>query len=82
LKAAAVPTTLTRVYDFTEYVDTAPVSELDPVLWLEADRLKSLDFAPEHLENQRKVVEEEVRVNVAERALRPLLRHRPSRQSV
>jgi predicted Zn-dependent peptidase len=51
-------------YDFTEYVDTAPVSELDPVLWLEADRLKSLDFAPEHLENQRKVVEEEVRVNV------------------
>jgi zinc protease len=51
-------------YDFTEYVDTAPVSALDPVLWLEADRLKSLDFAPEHLENQRKVVEEEVRVNV------------------
>src|SRR5271167_3563266 len=51
-------------YDFTEYVDTAPVSELDPVLWLEADRLKTLDFAPEHLENQRKVVEEEVRVNV------------------
>jgi predicted Zn-dependent peptidase len=51
-------------YDFTEYTDTAPVSELDPVLWLEADRLKSLDFAPEHLENQRKVVEEEVRVNV------------------
>jgi predicted Zn-dependent peptidase len=51
-------------YDFTEYVDTAPVSALDPVLWLEADRLKTLDFAPEHLENQRKVVEEEVRVNV------------------
>jgi zinc protease len=51
-------------YDFTEYIDTAPVSELDPVLWLEADRLKSLDFSPEHLENQRKVVEEEVRVNV------------------
>ena len=51
-------------YDFTEYIDTAPVSALDPVLWLEADRLKTLDFAPEHLENQRKVVEEEVRVNV------------------
>ena len=51
-------------YDFTEYVDTAPVSELAPVLWLEADRLKSLDFSPDHLENQRKVVEEEVRVNV------------------
>ena len=51
-------------YDFTEYVDTAPVSAFDPVLWLEADRMKTLDFAPEHLENQRKVVEEEVRVNV------------------
>jgi len=51
-------------YDFTEYIDTAPVSALDPVLWLEADRLRTLDFAPEHLENQRKVVEEEVRVNV------------------
>jgi len=51
-------------YDFTEYIDTAPISALAPVLWLEADRLKTLDFAPEHLENQRKVVEEEVRVNV------------------
>jgi predicted Zn-dependent peptidase len=51
-------------YDFTEYVDTAPVSALDPVLWLEADRLNTLDFSPNHLENQRKVVEEEVRVNV------------------
>ncbi len=51
-------------YDFTEYVDSAPTSALEPVLWLEADRLKTLDFAPEHLENQRKVVEEEVRVNV------------------
>jgi zinc protease len=51
-------------YDFTEYIDAAPVSALDPVLWLEADRMKTLDFAPEHLDNQRRVVEEEVRVNV------------------
>lgn len=51
-------------YDFTEYVETAPISALDPVLWLEADRLKTLDFSPENLDNQRKVVEEEVRVNV------------------
>lgn len=51
-------------YDFTEYVDTAPISALDPTLWLEADRLKTLDFSPANLENQRKVVEEEVRVNV------------------
>jgi zinc protease len=51
-------------YDFTEYVETAPVSALDPILWIEADRMKTLDFSPVNLENQRKVVEEEVRVNV------------------
>ena len=51
-------------WDFTEYIDTAPVAALDPVLWLEADRMKTLDFVPENLENQRKVVEEEVRVNM------------------
>ncbi len=51
-------------YDFTEYIETAPVSALDPILWLEADRMKTLDFSPANLENQRNVVEEEVRVNV------------------
>src|SRR5713226_900780 len=51
-------------YDFTEYIETAPVSALDPVLWLEADRMKALDFSPQNLDNQRQVVEEEVRVNV------------------
>ena len=51
-------------YDFTEYIETAPISALEPVLWLEADRLKTLDFSPKNLENQRNVVEEEVRVNV------------------
>ena len=50
-------------WDFTEYIDTAPVAALDPALWLEADRLKTLDFVTENLENQRKVVEEEVRLN-------------------
>ena len=51
-------------YDFTEYIETAPVSALDPVLWIEADRMKTLDFSAKNLENQRNVVEEEVRVNV------------------
>lgn len=55
-------------YDHTEYIETAPISALDPVLWIEADRLKTLDFSPKNLENQRKVVEEEVRVNVLNRA--------------
>jgi zinc protease len=51
-------------YDFTEYIEAAPVSALDALLWLEADRMKTLDFSVKNLENQRNVVEEEVRVNV------------------
>ena len=51
-------------YDFTEYIESAPLSALDPILWIEADRMKALDFSPTNLDNQRKVVEEEVRVNV------------------
>ena len=51
-------------YDFTEYIESGPVSALDPVLWLEADRMKTLDFSVKDLDNQRNVVEEEVRVNV------------------
>jgi predicted Zn-dependent peptidase len=54
-------------YDFTEYIETAPIGALDQLLWLEADRMKTLDFSPANLENQRKVVEEEVRVNVLNR---------------
>jgi zinc protease len=51
-------------FDFTEYIESAPISALNPVLWLEADRLKGLDFSVKNLNNQRNVVEEEVRVNV------------------
>ncbi len=54
-------------YDYTEYIETAPISALDPVLWIEADRMKTLDFSSKNLENQRNVVEEEVRVNVLNR---------------
>ena len=54
--------------DYTEYVETGPVSMLDPVLWLEADRMRTLDFSTKNLENQRQVVEEEVRVKVLNRA--------------
>mgnify|MGYP001198560213 CR=1 FL=1 len=53
--------------DFTSYVVTAPVSALDPVLWLEADRLKGLDLTEKSLANQRDVVKEEIRVNVLNR---------------
>jgi zinc protease len=50
--------------DFTQYIDSAPISALDAMLWLEADRMKTLDFSSRNLDNQRSVVEEEVRVNV------------------
>jgi predicted Zn-dependent peptidase len=50
--------------DFTNYIETAPRSALEPILWLEADRMKTLDFNPATLKNQQDVVKEEIRVNV------------------
>ncbi|MBT2747006.1 MULTISPECIES: pitrilysin family protein [unclassified Lysobacter] len=50
--------------DFTNYIEIAPVSALDRLLWLEADRMKTLDFNPTTLKNQQDVVKEEIRVNV------------------
>jgi predicted Zn-dependent peptidase len=47
--------------DFTVYVDEAPISALNPILWLEADRMKTLDFSVANLDNQRNVVKEEER---------------------
>lgn len=51
-------------YDYTNYISKAPVSALKPILWLEADRMRHLDFSEENLNNQRDVVKEEIRVNV------------------
>jgi len=53
--------------DYTNYIETAPVSSLEPILWLEADRMKTLDFNPGTLKNQQDVVKEEIRVNVKNR---------------
>lgn len=50
--------------DYTVYVDSAPISALDPVLWLEADRMKTLDFSITNLDNQRNVVKEEARSTI------------------
>ena len=51
-------------YDYTNYIVSAPVSALEAVLWLEADRMKMLDFSEKNLANQKEVVKEEIRVNV------------------
>ncbi|WP_202842877.1 M16 family metallopeptidase [Luteimonas saliphila] len=50
--------------DFTNYIEIAPSSAIEPILWLEADRMKMLDFNPTTLKNQQDVVKEEIRVNV------------------
>ena len=50
--------------DFTNYIETAPSSALESMLWLEADRMTTLDFNAATLKNQKDVVKEEIRVNV------------------
>jgi predicted Zn-dependent peptidase len=54
-------------YDYTNYIATAPVSALDAILWLEADRMRGLEFSEKNLKNQQEVVKEEIRVNVLNR---------------
>ena len=50
--------------DFTNYFETLPANRLEQALWLESDRMRSLDVSEENLKNQQNVVSEEVRVNV------------------
>lgn len=50
--------------DYTNYIASAPSSALAPILWMEANRMKSLDFSEKNLANQQNVVKEEIRVNV------------------
>jgi zinc protease len=51
--------------DRTNYFEMLPSNELPLALWLEADRMKSLDVSAENFENQRKVVQEEYRMRVS-----------------
>jgi len=50
--------------DFTNYIEIAPSSAIEPILWLEADRMRMLDFNEATLANQQDVVKEEIRNNV------------------
>lgn len=45
--------------DLTFYFDSLPMNQLETGLWLESDRMISLDLSNENLENQKKVVIEE-----------------------
>ncbi len=51
----------TTWFDRTNYFETVPTHALDLALWLEADRLASLELTQETLDNQRAVVLEEKR---------------------
>jgi predicted Zn-dependent peptidase len=51
-------------FDHTNYFEVMPSNALELAMWLEADRMRSLEITPENLKNQQNVVSEEVRVNV------------------
>ena len=51
-------------FDYTNYYQTLPSNRVEMALWLESDRMRSLDVSKENLKNQQEVVSEEVRVNV------------------
>jgi predicted Zn-dependent peptidase len=57
--------------DRTNYFEMLPSNELPLALWLEADRMKSLDVSAENFENQRKVVQEEYRMRISNVAYAP-----------
>ena len=51
-------------FDFTNYYEAFPSNALETMLWVEADRMRSLAITQENLVNQQGVVKEEVKVNV------------------
>src|SRR5262249_46707702 len=50
--------------DRTNYFEALPSNQLDLALFLEADRMRSLDISKENLDNQRNAVQEERRLGV------------------
>ncbi len=54
-------------WDRTNYFETLPASQLEMGLWLESDRMLSLNISRENLNNQREVVKEERRWRVENR---------------
>jgi zinc protease len=54
----------TTDFDRTLYFQTFPSNYLERVLWMEADRMRSLDVTDENFKSERDVVKEERRVRV------------------
>ncbi|SJN36230.1 M16 family metallopeptidase [Luteococcus japonicus] len=61
LQAVGGHVNATTSFDRTNYFETVPPGAVDLALWLEADRLASLDVSQQNLDNQREVVKEEKR---------------------
>ena len=51
-------------HDRTNYYEALPSNRLELALWLESDRMSSLDISRRNLDNQRDVVKEERRFRV------------------
>jgi len=51
-------------FDYTNYFETVPANKVETALWAEADRMRGLAITQENLDNQKAVVENEVKVNV------------------
>ncbi len=54
--------------DRTNYFEALPANQLDLALFLEADRMRSLEITKENLDNQRNAVQEERRIGVDNQA--------------
>lgn len=59
--------------DYTYYFETVPSNALPLVMWLDADRIASLDVTEQNMKNQIAVVEEELRMRVDNAPYGPLL---------
>ena len=49
--------------DYTDYYETMPSNRLALALWLESDRMRSLDISAENLKNQQEAVKQERRLS-------------------
>ncbi len=58
--------------DRTNYFEVVPANQLRLALWLEADRMRSLNVTEENFENQRDTVKEERRQRVDNRPYGPI----------
>jgi predicted Zn-dependent peptidase len=54
-------------FDYTNYFQVVPSHVVEPVLWIEADRMRGLVLSEASMRNQKDVVKNEVRVNVLNR---------------